>query len=212
MRFEAGTTVVRRGLYRDGRIGSLQCARVIADDERGLLTWSAAGSATMRRLLLSDEPARAIPLAEEIRSPTVLAVSTWQPFSTLMLTDPDAGHSVWWAFDADGAFVGWYVNLEPPVARWKGGIDHVDQALDILVAPDRAWRWKDEDEFAEQTGDPLFWDEAGAAAIREEGRRVIASAEAGAFPFDGTWTDFRPDQEWPVSALPWWWDQPTAER
>ncbi|WP_051653874.1 DUF402 domain-containing protein [Kitasatospora cheerisanensis] len=144
---------------------------------------------------------------------TTLAVpSTWQPYGTLILTPPQAAHSVWWSFDPDGSFVGWYVNLESPVGRWSGGTDHIDQALDILVAPDRSWRWKDEEEFTERTGHPFFWDEAGAAAIRAEGERVIALAEAGAFPFDGTWCDFRPGPGWAATGLPWWWDQPGAGR
>lgn len=33
--------------------------------------------------------------------------------------------------------------------------------------------------------------------------------EAGAFPFDGTWCDFRPDPAWAVPAeLPAGWDRP----
>jgi hypothetical protein len=31
---------------------------------------------------------------------------------------------------------------------------------------------------------------------------MIALAEAGRFPFDGTWTDFRPDPAWPAPTLP----------
>ncbi|MFJ8039104.1 DUF402 domain-containing protein [Kitasatospora sp. NPDC096147] len=209
-RFEPGRTVVRRGLYPDGRIGSLQCGRVVADDERGLVMWAPAGSPTMHRLTLDGRPTRAVPLAEEMRLPTRLAPATWQPYGTLILTPPDAAHSVWWSFDPDGTFIGWYVNLEASVGRWHGGTDHVDQALDLLVAPDLSWRWKDEDEFAEQTGHPLFWDGAGAAAIRAEGERLIAVAEAGRFPFDGTWCDFRPEPGWVGPELPWWWDLPAA--
>ncbi|KIQ65743.1 hypothetical protein TR51_18460 [Kitasatospora griseola] len=208
MRIGIGRTVVRRGLYPDGRIGSLQCGRVVADDDRGLLVWASAGSATVQRVTLDGAPTRSLPLADEMRLPTLAVPSTWQPYGTLILTPPEAAHSVWWSFDPGGSFVGWYVNLESPVGRWNGGTDHIDQALDILVAPDRSWRWKDEDEFAEQTGHPFFWTEEGAAAIRAEGERMIALAEAGAFPFDGTWCDFRPDPNWPHTALPWWWDQP----
>ena len=46
-------------------------------------------------------------------------------------------------------------------------------------------------------------------AVRAEGQRVIKLAEAGEFPFDGTWCDFapaaglgRPDE------LPPGWDRP----
>ena len=39
---------------------------------------------------------------------------------------------------------------------------------------------------------------------------LIRAAEAGRFPFDGTWCDFTPDPDWPVEAgLPPGWDRPS---
>ncbi|WP_231930000.1 DUF402 domain-containing protein [Micromonospora coriariae] len=137
--------------------------------------------------------------------PTLLQPGFWQPYRTLMVMPPGAAHSIWWSWGANGAFAGWYINLEAPVDRWAGGVDVQDHALDVLVAPDRSWVWKDEDEFAAQTGDPLFWDLDDAAQIRAEGERLIACAERGEFPFDGTWCDFQPDP----ASLPYWWDTPS---
>jgi hypothetical protein len=209
--FAVGATVVRRGLYPDGRVAYAQCGRVVSDDERGLLTWVAAGSTTMRRAALDGTPTRSWPRYTAMGVPTVLTPATWEPYGTLMLTRPGARHSVWWSFDRDGDFVGWYVNLEQDAGRWAGGTDHVDHALDLLIAPDRTtWRWKDEDEFADLTGHPGFWDGAGASAVRAEGERMAARAAAGAFPFDGTWRDFRPDPQWEPSTLPATWDLPSA--
>ncbi len=90
--------------------------------------------------------------------------------------------------------------------RWPGGVDFQDHALDVLIAADRSWSWKDEGEFAAQTGGPLFWDADGAAQIRAEGERLSALAEHGMFPFDGAWCDFQPDPAWQPTALPHWWD------
>jgi hypothetical protein len=40
---------------------------------------------------------------------------------------------------------------------------------------------------------------------------VIKTVENGEFPFDGTWTDFRPETEWAVpTAVPDGWDRPQA--
>lgn len=61
------------------------------------------------------------------------------------------------------------------------------------MQPDLNWYWKDEDEFAERTDHPLFWTSTEAARIRAAGERLIAEAQAGRFPFDGTWCGFRPD-------------------
>jgi hypothetical protein len=102
------------------------------------------------------------------------------------------------------------VNLERPAHRWRGGIDVLDHALDIVVQPSRSWAWKDEDDFADRTGSPLFWDERQAQGIRAEGLRVTALADSARFPFDGTWCGFRPDPSWPPSRLPRWWDQPAV--
>ena len=38
----------------------------------------------------------------------------------------------------------------------------------------------------------MYWVD-DEAAVWAEGRRVVELIEAGAFPFDGTRTDFRPD-------------------
>lgn len=210
MPFEAGETVVRRGLYPDGRIAYLQCGRVVSDDERGLLTWVAAGSTTLRRVTPDGTPTRSWPRYEAMSAPTLLAPATWEPYGTLMLTRPGEPSSVWWSFDRDGAFVGWYVNLETDAGRWAGGTDHVDHALDLLIAPDRrTWRWKDEDEFLDLTGRPGFWDAEGAAAIRAEGERMAARAAAGQAPFDAGFHAYRPKPEWEPTALPARWDLPS---
>jgi hypothetical protein len=208
MHFEVGQTIVRRGMHPDGRIGAVQCGRVVADDERGLRLWIDVGSETLRRTAFDGTPTRQLPIRTELTMPTLLSPSVWRPSRTLMLMPPGAAHSVWWSWTAEGTFAGWYVNLETPARRWSGGVDTRDQTLDVRVAPDRRWQWKDAEEFAEQIGDPLFFDADEAAAIRAEGQRLVAAAQRGAFPFDGTWCDFRPDPSWSPTAMPYWWDVP----
>jgi len=117
---------------------------------------------------------------------------------------------------ADGrAFRFWYVNLEEPGVCWDdghgAGIDTVDYDLDVLVASDRTWRWKDEDEFAYHLAHPgVYWVD-DAESVRAEGERVIKVVGAGEFPFDGTGTDYHPDPLWSVpTALPVGWDRSRA--
>lgn len=210
--FTPAELVVRRILHPDGRIGSLQCGRVVSDDDRGLLIWVPKGAPTMRRVALDGTTTRHLPWTVELQTPTLLAAATWEPFGTLMLMPPGRRHSVWWSFTDTGDFHGWYVNLETPIVRWFGGFDTHDQALDILISPDRRWCWKDEDELVTQIGEPKFWDEAEADAIRKEGRHVIKLAESRSFPFDGTWCDWLVGHGADIAqspiALPWWWDVP----
>jgi hypothetical protein len=149
-------------------------------------------------------------------TPKRLHRKTWGG-DALMLHPVDAAHSVWLGFNRDGSFREWYVNLEEPVVRWQdgavSGVDTVDQDLDVIVAPDRRWRWKDEDEFADHLGVPEAYWVDDPQAVWAEGRRVVARAEAGRFPFDGTLTDFRPDPAWTIpTEFPAGWDRPRVHR
>ncbi|MFI6814937.1 DUF402 domain-containing protein [Nonomuraea sp. NPDC050328] len=208
MEFRAGQTVLRRCLYRSGRFAAVDTARVVADGPAGVLTWTGPGSQVVRRSTLDGEPVRKMPLAEREAIPTMLTPTVWRETSVLILTPPKAAHSVWWFFDAEGRFQGWYVNLEQPSRRWPDGLDTADHALDIWVEPDRTWEWKDEDEFAERTGHPEYWTAEQAAEIKAEALRIVPLIEAGAFPFDGTHTGFEPGPAWEPTRLPPHWDLP----
>ena len=79
--------------------------------------------------------------------------------------------------------------MQSPMARTRLGFDHWDHLLDIVVAPDRSWRYKDEDELelCLETGRMTA---ATALAVREEGCRVIEQIEANALPvLPGDWVD-----------------------
>jgi hypothetical protein len=210
MTFEAGQSVVRRAVHRNGRIAAVETGRVITDDAHGVLTWTGPGSHVMYRSTMTGEPIRKMPMDERRSIPTMLSPAEWRDTGVLMLTPPASAHSVWWFFDLAGTFEGWYVNLETPARRWFGGLDIRDLALDIWVEPDRSWEWKDEDEFAERTGHPDFWSVQEAAEIRAEGERVIALIEAGSAAFDGRLTDFQPDPAWEPTRLPPHWDLPNC--
>lgn len=204
VRFAPGQVVLRR-YVRASTYSFVKPMVVVRDDDEGLLLWMRAGTEVAG---LEDEDNRtlhAMPLGE-MRGPRLVR-KTWGDQDVLILMPPGAAHSVWWFFRR-GEFAGWYVNLETPHTRQEEGVDATDLVLDILVAPDRSWVWKDEDELADRIGQPHYFDRAGADEIRAEGERVIKLIEAGAYPFDGTGTDFRPDPTWPQPALPAGWDRP----
>ncbi len=118
------------------------------------------------------------------------------PRDGLALERPGARHSIWLFWDALGAFQHWYVNFERTIG-WNGDcFDTVDEKLDLIVRPDGALRWKDEDELQHAA-------EAGlvdAAEVRAEADRVVA-----AWPFPTGWEDFRPDPAWALPRLPEDW-------
>jgi hypothetical protein len=203
MTFRPGETVVRRFLHRDFRLAAVQAARVVADDDRGILLHVDIGAESMRRTDLAGAPTRHLPVAEELALPTMLAPVRRENYRTLMLLPAGAPHSVSWSWQADGTFLGWYANLETPARRWPGGVDSHDQTLDVLVAPDLSWHFKDEEDLA-------ALDPAEAATVHAEGSRLGELAETAAFPFDGTWRDFTAPPDWTPARLPSWWDAPPA--
>jgi hypothetical protein len=205
MPHDPGRRLLRR-YFRAAHYTFVKPMRVVSDDAAGLLLWMPAGS---EFAVLADADGRTLHdlPQDEMREPRLVA-KTWREHDVLVLMPPGAWHSVWWFFKKD-RFVGWYVNLETPCTRHADGVDTTDLVLDLWVEPDRSWQWKDEDEMAARTGRPLYFDRAGAETIRAEGERVIGLAEAGAFPFDGTHLDFRPDPAWLPMTLPAGWESAT---
>ncbi|HEY2044742.1 MAG TPA: DUF402 domain-containing protein [Jatrophihabitans sp.] len=201
-RLAPGTPLLRRYL-RGVNVSWLQACTVVSDTDRGVLVWLPIGAGFAFRTAPDGAPLRAAPV--EDWGAAELVESTWAHRDALILMPHGAAHSVWWFF-ADGRFDGWYVNLEDRPSSSVGGgsavVDVIDHELDLVVAADRSWEWKDEAELAAVTGLPGYWDEAKAGRIRAEGHAVIHAIEAGSFPFDGTWCDFVPDRALAALSLP----------
>jgi len=214
--FAPGRTVLYRNI--DGaRLACVRPCRVISDDERGLLLWLARGTPVIVEAAADGRGIRDMPFAEWVGLEHRLVHTTWQGPGLLKFIPPEGDFSVWFFRDERGNFKNWYVNLEYGALRWDdgtaAGVDVIDQDLDIVIHPDRSWEWKDEDEFRERLALPEHYWVRDEAAVWAEGRRLIKLIEAGDFPFDGTWTDFRPDPAWPIlSAVPPGWDRPPVSR
>jgi hypothetical protein len=140
------------------------------------------------------------------RVPWRLGDDRWVEHSVLWLARPGAAHAIglFWR-GAERAFIGWYGNLQAPLTRTPVGFDSSDHVLDVQIAPDRVWNWKDEDEFAVVQRRGLIAP-AEAKAIRSEGERVIAAAEQNVWPFDAGWEHWHPDPAWPIPTMPDGWD------
>lgn len=212
--FAPDRLVLRRHFLRGQQLGRVWAGRVAADDEHGLWIWIDSGSPWLDVTAADGRRIREMTFAEFGAVAKAMTPFAWSG-RTLMLHQPGVEHSTWLFFDPAGHFESWYVNLERPGVRWDDGglcgIDTVDYDLDIVVAPDRSWAWKDEDEFLDHLAHPdVYWCD-DEAAVRAEGARVVKLIEAGEFPFDGTRTGFRPDPSWVVpDAVPAGWDRPRA--
>lgn len=197
-------------------LGRVWVGHVAADDDRGLWLWLASGSPWRSIGAADGRTFRDVPFEDWGRVERALHTGTWTG-NVLMLHPPNAAYSVWLFFtEPHDGFAGWYVNLERPGVRWENddglvGIDTIDYDLDIVVAADRTWRWKDEDEFAAHLAIPENYWVDDEAAVRASGAGVVKLIEAGEFPFDGTMTDFRPAPQWTLPTdLPVGWDRPRA--
>jgi hypothetical protein len=211
--FQPGQTVLHRGFVED-RLVFLRLARVVGHDERGLRLWIPHGTPMVVSLAEDGRGIRDMAFEEWIEQRQELRTSIWRGPNIFMLIPDRTAHSVWWFWDPrDGSFAGWYINLEEPSVCWTdgelSGVDTTDQDLDVWVYPDRSWEWKDEDEVDERSAFPEHYWVRDTAAVRAEGERVVKLVEAGTFPFDGTWQDYRPPAAWssPVE-LPDGWDRP----
>jgi hypothetical protein len=91
------------------------------------------------------------------------------------------------------------VNLQAPLVVRAERFDTTDWALDVVIEPDGAWRWKDEDDFAYAQELGVFG-AAAAAEVRAEGERVIAAQ-----PWPTGWEAWRPPAAWGPLGLPRDW-------
>ncbi|GAB3671815.1 DUF402 domain-containing protein [Actinocorallia lasiicapitis] len=214
IRFKPGDLILHRQ-FTGERLVFVRLVRVVDHDERGLRLWIPNGTVMSATMTADNRGLRDMSFAEWIEVERRLTEMTWRGPNIFMFMPPDAGHSVLFFWHPAEEFFGWYVNLEEPGVLWQdetaAGIDITDQDLDIWVDRDRTWHWKDEHELAERLAYPDHYWVKDEQAVRDEGLRVVARIEAGEFPFDGTWTDFRPEPGWEVpAALPDGWDRPRA--
>ncbi len=126
--------------------------------------------------------------------------------SILSLMREGDWHALWVSWLPDGGHWGWYVNLQEPFRRTELGFETMDLALDVIIEPDRSWRWKDEDELDVFVQRGVF-DKAVAERIRAEGLEVVGRAERDEPPFCEPWPEWRPDPSWSVPQLPEGWER-----
>ncbi len=199
-RWQAGETVALRYLRRaDGKAGNSWPYTVVKDSDEVVALYIPAG-AVHKRWGMQD-------------GQRTLLDQAWRR-ETLRLMFPGAGHSTWLSWDkgeAGRVFRGYYVNMEEPFRRTAIGFDTNDHCLDIVVKPDLAWEWKDEEEFARLIESGSYTSEFGAA-VRAEGERVVALIEQRASPFADAWDTWQPDPEWAMPVLPeTWLEHPGAK-
>jgi len=197
---EHGTQTAIRYIWFD-RISHARPVTVVQDTDELIALYLAPGSACKA----CNHPGESEHYNETLLSRSWELVDTqWRWNRVLMLARPDEWCSIWGFWDADGVPSGaWYVNLEEPIRRSPSGYDTRDLQLDIVIAPDDTWTWKDEPEFAEMCELGLITPDE-ARVVREQGERVIELIDSD--PWWLAWKDWSPDPSWPIPSLPDGWD------
>jgi Protein of unknown function (DUF402) len=201
-------TCVVQEVWRD-RVWAARPMRVVRDEDGLAALWCPRGTRWKAPTTPPGRPRdddRGERLAQcALRGDWVFRDAEWD-VDTLVLLREGAWHAIWVSWLPSGAHWGWYVNLQLPYRRTELGFETMDLVLDLIIDPDRSWRWKDEDELA-------TWVARGACApelaerIREEGLAVARRAERNEPPFCEPWPEWRPDPSWEVPELPAGWDR-----
>jgi protein associated with RNAse G/E len=220
-RWEPGDTVVFHEVWRS-RVWAARPLTVVEDTEEHLLLWLPHG--TLRKVPAPpggwagvERDPDGLPTEANHRGVVEnLARGRWEHMdhvwevSTLWILRPGEWCATWVSWLPSGEHLGWYVNLQEPYRRTAAGIAAVDLMLDLVVEPDRRWRWKDQHEFDECIDRGLF-DPESANAVRRTAQQAIAAIEAGDDPFTERWTTWAPPA-WPVPVLPPTWAEVPAPR
>lgn len=180
---------------------------VVRDTPELLAVWLAPKTDCIRPELCDGTPVHSEPLATRYTKPRRAVRCRWAGAGVLKLARPGDPWSVWLFWERGWRFKNWYVNIEEPLRRWAGGVDSEDYFLDISVYPDRSWRWRDEDEFAQAQLAGLI-DAERARQVRSAGRAAARRIGAWGAPFSDDWESWRPDPQWRRPELPADWDRP----
>ncbi|WP_179137700.1 DUF402 domain-containing protein [Candidatus Entotheonella palauensis] len=195
--FRPGDSVLYRGLDERRRVVSVLPVRVVRDDSNLVVLWLPLGTPSIKPELLHHTPGSP---RRWVDSNWYLTHSTWQWAELLVLIRPGEHRATWVRWSAERDFQGWVVNMQSPLVRTRLGFDHWDHQLDIIVNPDRSWRWKDEDELelAVELG-RMTREQAGA--VRDEGLIAVEQIEQNRSPFSDGWEHWTPEPTWPLPDL-----------
>lgn len=129
----------------------------------------------------------------------------WQRNRILIFLEPKKYYACTLFWDhASGRFTGYYINYQLPYVRSHCGFDSLDLDLDIVVDPDYAWQWKDEEPYQEGIQEGGIKDE-WVAGIEQSHAEVFERIAMRRYPLDGSWLYWQPEPGWVAPQLPENW-------
>lgn len=144
MSYRAGETVVIRDVH-DGAIFGAWPLYVLEDGASGLITVQVPGA--VGKVVKGYPSDRSLFLSEIASGRPTLVDKAWSSVSRVGVITPATWWCTWLMWDAtSGDFLRYYVDLLRPVVRRGHLLDTLDLGLDVVVAPDGTWSWKDLDD------------------------------------------------------------------
>lgn len=199
MTFHSGQTIVVREIWRN-RLWSA-VPHIWIDEYLTYLPQGTLGAyASNRDLPYTDGMTREQRKLAAMRTCDYRVVERTTDISTLHFFTPEswARINLGWS---ENRFLGWYVNFESPFELWYGGIQAKDLVLDLRIAPDAQWQWKDRDSFDTAVSDGLLPADL-LPKLEAEAAIVLEMLRRRAGPFDPRWPDWKPDPTWETPILP----------
>ena len=205
---EPGSDAALRWMFA-GKIWSGRAVKVVEDGpERTLISWW-PGCESWRPEGMLHRAEGHFPLGSRWqqlqRGDWQLAAQPWSGTRVLFALEPGKYYAIGLFWDADtGEFRDYYVNFQLPFHRSLAGFDSLDLDLDIVVAADFTWAWKDEGDWAEARASGGLEGEVIEAVERARGG-AVARIEAGLGDLPA-WLDWLPDPCWELATMPENWD------
>ncbi|MFD7155822.1 DUF402 domain-containing protein [Kribbella sp. NPDC059898] len=203
--WQPGTTIewVYEGSGRHADKPNVRPMTVVRDDADGLVAWLAPGTPLLKPVLADGRETREAGPVAMFTEERVLKLDVWRGTGILKASPVGKPWSVWYFWDADGTFSGWYVNLEREhvrdlAARRTSTVDHV---LDLWINPDRSIEWKDEDEL-EGAVTAGRHTPAEAEQIVADAWAAIRDVDAWVAPFSEDWQAWVAPASWRVPVAP----------
>ncbi len=137
----------------------------------------------------------------------ILEKFIWHTNRLLFIIEPERYYSTiyFWHHESN-EFLCYYVNFQLPFRRNHNSIDTLDLDIDLVVHPDFSFEWKDLDDY-QKAIDAGIMDAEWVEEIETAKAEVLERLEKRAYPFDGSWLNWRPDPTWSTPKLPGDWDK-----
>ena len=188
-KFHRGQPILYREVNEHRRVVDVKPVTVVEDSDDQIALWLPLDTPSKKPVLHNHTPGAPRRWTEGNWS---LQDSFWRVAERLILIKPDQLRATWVGWSRERVFEGWYVNMQSKLVRTRLGFDIRDHHLNILVEPDREWRWKDASELDLCVEDGRM-DPVQAEDTRAEGLRAIAEIECNEGPFSQSWEDWHPD-------------------